>query len=502
MNYQIGLTRSPYLKSSGWLVLVGACLLAVVGALLISVLPALMVIVLIVAPLVLLFIWLKPEFSLVVLFATIFGALPLPSLPLGGGTLRAEDLGIPFFLAILLIKRYGEIRRRFAVISPYFMTLSLLGVAVIFSIFYSYFLGRQPIKDILNELRPYYYWCLIMVLPLAINDEKALPRFRAMVFWLAILLAIAVSAQSFFGIQLLQRGGFRQVITMDRVATGVIRSTTPGMYLLAGALIYLVAAYSMGARINKARMVVGAAALSVGLLVGFGRALWLSVALGILMLAIFSKSYRYFAFLITAIGCAVVVISILVTVRPGYIDAAERRLMSVGEEISYGGSFGRRKLEFFYAASAISRNPIFGVGLGSSYKPPTSDSSWWDVETRYIHNSYLSVLTKLGVFGLFPFLMFLFVAIRRGIRVFSSAGYDRPLVYAALWVILSVSTVTSITQPDLVSPHGVAVICLVVFLIETAGRSGSSRLNGVVDAENSSNFRVQPYRLKAPCKII
>ena len=502
MTNQIGLTRTAYPQTARWLILGITLFFSVFGALLIPVLPASIVLALIVAPLALLFIWIKPEFSLVVLFAAIFGALPLPGLPLGGGTLRAEDLGIPLFLVILLIKRYGGIKARMAVVSPYAIPLVLLGAAVTFSMLYSYMLGRQPIKNIFNELRPYYYWCLLVVLPLAIGDEKSLLRFRMMIFWLAVLLAIAVAAQSFSGIQILPRGGFRQVITMDRMAAGVIRSTTPGMYLIAGALIYLVAAYSMGLRVHKVLVIVGVPVLSVGVLVGFGRALWLSVVLGLLVLAIFAKFRRYFVFSIIAVSGAVVTIVMLSAVRPGYLDAAERRLMSVSEEISYGGSFGRRKLEIYHATPAILHNPIFGVGLGSPYKPPTSDSEWWDGETRYIHNSYLSILTKLGLFGLFPFLVFQFIIIRRGIRKFSADSHDRPLVFASMWVILTISLVTSITQPDLVSPHGVAIITLVVFLMETAGRVNVNSSIAMGGIKNPRDSKFQPFGCATPRAIL
>jgi hypothetical protein len=71
-----------------------------------------------------------------------------------------------------------------------------------------------------------------------------------------------------------------------------------------------------------------------------------------------------------------------------------------------------------------------------------------------------------------------------------------------MWVILTVSLVTSITQPDLVSPHGVAIITLVVFLIETAGWVSVNSSIAVGGIENSKDSKFKRFGYATPREIL
>ena len=79
-----------------------------------------------------------------------------------------------------------------------------------------------------------------------------------------------------------------------------------------------------------------------------------------------------------------------------------------------------RLFELEKATIAINENPLLGVSLGNSYRNITTfqgeaQGLWTDGNlsagtvsryTRYIHSSYLSIATKMGITGIFVYMWF------------------------------------------------------------------------------------------------
>jgi O-antigen ligase len=149
------------------------------------------------------------------------------------------------------------------------------------------------------------------------------------------------------------------------------------------------------------------------------------------------------------------------------VQVIVERLLSIGTEIQVGESYGRRKTENEYAWEHIVNSPMLGVGLGGEYKPPSAQSIAWPGETRYIHNTYVNVATKMGVPALLALVALVTTMLVRGwttIRIASSA--DRPIAVASFWTIMAAAVVTSLTQPNLISPGGAVSLAVAVFLTE------------------------------------
>lgn len=427
--------------------------------------------------------WFFPEFAIVFLLASLFGVLPeslMPKLALGGGELKPEDLGIPVLFFILLLKDCNNLKIQISPLRHYIFPLGFFVGVALLSALIAVLYKTSPVKDVFNELRPYFTWLFLLVFFMAINNENKLRRFKLLLLILALILAAGVMIQSFTGLSVFGRGQeVRQLWSIGGGVAGVMRSTTPGMFLMTGVLIYIFAAYAKGQIKRPFLLCLFGAILSGGVLVGFGRGMWLSIIVGIVMLAFFSRKAAYTKLIIVfGLVCSVGFGGLLI-VKPDYVSAISDRFLSVGEELERGSSFGRRKEENFYAIQKIQQSPLLGVGLGGRYKPESSETLTWPEQSRYIHNAYMKVAVKTGLPGLFAALLFIAVTIWRtwDAARFNSNHKDPALAFATFWVILTTMVFTSMTQPNFVASNGVASIALAIFLSEALRRDSQERRN-------------------------
>jgi|GEM_PF-1601785 len=445
-----------------------------------ALLPWWLVVALVIVPVFAVVAWLTPDIAVIGILAALFGVLPdilLPTLPIGGGELKPEDLGIPALLVLLLVKHAGSLRPRLQPMRHYWIPLGLFILVAATSALIALAYKFSPAKDIFNEARPYVTWLLLPVLCLAIETDRQMKRFQLLLMGLALVLAVGVMFQSFTGIAIFGRGQeLRQLWSLDGGVADVLRSTTPGMFLMTGALIYLFAAYAKEQIRQPVVVALLSALLIGGVLVGFGRGLWFSLFVGVGMLAFFSRKAAYARLAITCTVGAALVIATLLLAKPEYVYAVSDRLLSVGEEIERGSSFGRRTEENHYALVRIYESPILGVGLGGRYKPDSIESRSWPDQVRYVHNAYMRVAVKTGIPGLLTAVFLVFVLLRRGWTGARQGTQNPAISFAAYWVILTTTVLTAITQPNFVAPNGVASIALAIFLIERL------RVGGRVDA--------------------
>lgn len=422
--------------------------------------------------------WNYPEVATGILVALLFGMIPdsiLPKVSVGGGRLTAEDLGMLLFLLLLLLKNLSFHTNRF---QPYVIPLiSLLGIAFISSVV-AFLYKTAPIKDVLTESRAYFTWIMLPILFLAIDNEARRERFKYIIFAIGILSALAVIIQSFTGFSLFSKGQeVRALWTMGSATASVLRSTTPAMFIMSAVLIYLLASYSLGQIKNGLFFMTSCLILTGGILVGFGRGLWLSVIVGFFLISLFTRGSGYNRLLTTFMVLTLILISSLMIFKPDYLMAISDRFTSITSEAEHGESFGRRTVENSYAISKVAESPILGVGLGGHYKPAGPESLFWESETRYIHNSYVNVLTKIGFPGLLAMLWLVLRMQKRAWHVFRHTSVEKPLALSAFWILITTTIFTSITQPNLVAPNGIISIIIAVFLVETISKKASHKSN-------------------------
>lgn len=413
---------------------------------------------------------LAPEWAVALTIAAFFGLFPemlLPRLPFLGGTLAAEDLAVMTLLLVLVVRHMGKITARLSFLRAYLFPFLLLSAAVVVSVYVALGTHSAPRKDVLNEARPFVAWLILPICALAIDTPKHLRRFLWLLLFLGLLLSCGVIFQSVTGMQILSKGQFLQLGTLGERHRDVLRSTTPGMFLIGALLIFLIASHAIiGLRRPWLGLLAGTV-LSGGLLVGFGRGIWVSVFLGLAIVAGLSWNLRYARLMILVAVAGSLGVTVGLMVKPESVQVIVERLLSIGTEIQVGESYGRRKTENEYAWKHIVNSPMLGVGLGGEYKPPSAQSIAWPGETRYIHNTYVNVATKMGVPALLALVALVTTMLVRGwttIRIASSA--DRPIAVASFWTIMAAAVVTSLTQPNLISPGGAVSLAVAVFLTE------------------------------------
>jgi O-antigen ligase len=115
-----------------------------------------------------------------------------------------------------------------------------------------------------------------------------------------------------------------------------------------------------------------------------------------------------------------------------------------------------RLMENRYALEAAARSPLFGHGIGASFKPTTfGDRSLSAFEndpafgTRFIHNGWLWYLVKAGGVGVLAFILFVFTPVLRTLLPRAGRTWRIDPVDAGLAVAIVGLMIINAFEPDL-----------------------------------------------------
>lgn len=440
------------------------------------------------APIFLVIAWRIPDVALVLLAAVSFGLITdfiLPSIPIAGGALRAEDLGLFSLFALLVVKNLQGVLKSVAVVAKPIAAVMPLVLVSLISAMFAVLYATSDVKDVFNEARNYAYWLYLPLIPLAVRREEEFRRFTMLLFALALVIAVAMIFQSTTGIKITTRGQFSELWNVSDSVAGITRSTTPGMFLMAGALLWLLVAYALGEIKFSILFVVGVLILLGGVVVGFGRGLWVSLLIGFMLVGLVNLTPRYLKTMFVLGLLFFVLSSASIVTRPQLLEAVVKRATSFTEEFERGTSLERRKVENKFAVDAFLGSPIQGVGLGGRYKPYGVDSIAWEAESRYIHNTYLHAAAKMGLPGLVALVFAIFYLVCSGWMVFRRAQKLRALSFVSFWVLFSSGVITAFTQPNWLTSTGVLSVCIALYFTEyirlSEGGMSSQRVRKVAE---------------------
>jgi len=201
--------------------------------------------------------------------------------------------------------------------------------------------------------------------------------------------------------------------------------------------------------------------LIIGIVLTFGRSRWLGFFGGTLFLFIFlppfSKS-RLLKFISAALIVVIVYVMICGTFSSQHYAArlpalVWNRLGSI-TRFQTEPPITTRFAESAAALKKVRQHPFIGNGLGATVTFTRTDYPTPFVETtRYIHNSYLFFLFKLGILGLLAFLWLCVAFVIYGIKVVRGLpdGVYRALALGFLSSFVA-SLIASIAAPDITSP--------------------------------------------------
>jgi O-antigen ligase len=215
--------------------------------------------------------------------------------------------------------------------------------------------------------------------------------------------------------------------------------------------------------------------LGFGLVLTLDRNLVVSsaVSLGVLALLLRSRQMsRLAANLVVLAGALVGILCVLTMLGAesrfvAYYSALSGRMSSAasGRILSQQENLVPRWREIQFAWAQLVQNPIFGIGLETSYRPVFYPG---DPLTNYIHNTYLWIWLKTGLAGLVAFLWFSIAFLARGFRHWREVK-DGVLRAAALGFALAYlgMMLSSLVAPLLVSSWSVAVFGVVLGINES-----------------------------------
>lgn len=455
--------RPPH-PASGALITLGAITLALLAGLITAVFPWYYTVILVVVPAAFLASAAAPWLGLAVALALLFEIIPkafVPQLPLVGGRLQGYDV-LLLYLAALYALRLAVAGRLDAwrELGPFRTALLYLALAGAASLVYARFVVGNEFA--LAEARVHIAW---LVLPLAIaffGGPAGARRLSTALLVFGCIVALYASLQSLFDLRIMTDA---RVESLDVANADVTRSIAGGgVYLIVFAL--LLCLNRLAERPRQFGWLLPAIGLALlGLAVQFGRGVWVATVAGLLVSAFMHRGWVGAGRVLLIGGLALAaLVSGLSLVRPRMVDALEDRALGIVPELRAGGSFHWRVVENDEALRRIAERPLTGVGIGGDYKRTISSSGSFAVETRYIHNAYLYFPLKMGVLAsLIPLAFVLaFVLTVRRIRR-QRPAVDRGLLAAVCGAFL-VPVLTSGTQPEWVSPRGIAAMALFMAL--------------------------------------
>ena len=367
------------------------------------------------------------------------------SLPMMGGGLKPTDL---LLLATLAGWAHRQITRRhdfrsvrLGVLVP---SVAFVGWATMAAL---YGMGRGAFyKDSLLELRPLLQY--LLVLPI-VTEFKGDDIRRISRIFLAAAVLVAGKAIYLYSTD---QG------TYAAYAGGSIRVTGVNFSVLMIAAMLGLALASRPARLRALHLGVVLAALG-GLAVTLQRAAFVAMPLSVLGMALLlPRQLRLRLGNSVALGGLLLFLGIgLASVSTdrsaGLVNAVTGRVASIAE-FSSDVSAQHRFREWRAALDIVRLHPFTGGGLGTRvgfYSPMygslRQQMGYWS-EDIYMHNSYMWIVTKMGIIGLLLFLVVLAVGGRELARYWRAPGAaQQPALLAGLGGVLMVFVISAVFGP-------------------------------------------------------
>lgn len=406
-----------------------------------------------------------PTVLLVAALLLLFGLLPefiMAALPLGGATLRPAELVLIFcFVAVMARVLLGRIDL-LSPLKPLRWPLAVLVCGLVLGFVKGKLLSNNTLA--LADARQYVGWLGLVI---AVWFAVAHPgRLQRIVVGIALLAAFLMILQLGLGVQLIF--GFRGAEYLSKDFTDVTRSAIGGGLFFLAYVAYRLFLHACDGDRWRWSALLGCLIAIGGIVASFNRAIWAGFAVGALVLLIFKPRTRHSTLLPFAVLLTFLCIGIagLFVAKPRAGDAIVERILSLKDEGRRGSSLGFRFDENQQALEAIRRNPVVGIGMGGEYKRAyrqLTKAGGFDIEDSFIHNGYLSLWLKQGIFGLvFPavFIVTVWRLFWRGRR----QNQNRPVLMDQMAVFSTVVLlyVSALTAPDWSTSSSLAAISILL----------------------------------------
>lgn len=212
---------------------------------------------------------------------------------------------------------------------------------------------------------------------------------------------------------------------IDRQAprlTGVA-STDPNIFVLFVTLYFF---YTF-THLNKFRNILGFILTLSAIVLTFSRGGYVGIVLGAVLLLFIGKNYGKKIKIVMGV-CIIVIIAYYfqnqLPINP--FEQLENRFSSIGSD---GGS-GRNVL-WDNAWHTFTQHPLLGIGINSTLSYSLDQG---ELLARYIHNTYLEILSELGIVGFITYFSFCIMLLYTSLKLIKHKVYFFLPVFVALFV--------------------------------------------------------------------
>ena len=241
-----------------------------------------------------------------------------------------------------------------------------------------------------------------------------------------------------------------------------VLTLTTGLYL-AGALLVALLELEREHRVGRRMLHILVGSLAVfGILVSYGRALYLSIAVVIMALVLTRSRLRKGARAVAPLCIPFLVLASLIFVRadPGFVPGIVHRAVSINS--SSDGSIQWRRAAVAAIWAQVRENPIFGVGFGKGASFTVAFSRF--NITQDPHDSYLFLWAGGGILVLGSFLFLFLIFLRDSWRRYrSQAELPQVLIVwcVSFWACIALNT---LVEPQLTQPSSLLVLWTLMLL--------------------------------------
>ncbi|MDD5529974.1 MAG: O-antigen ligase family protein [bacterium] len=370
-----------------------------------------------------------------------------------------------FIIIFSLLLRYFLKEKISILTSPLDWTVTIFLFISVISCMVGYFRGNS-ITDIPWDFRPYFYiFAFYFLFLCTIKNQKDLESF----VWTGIVVFGMIG--SIWGIYESVSGSYMAVET-KRVAFQRLRSPHEVIYPMS--FVLTLSMFLISSDIKKKLILVSSMILSgTAMLLSLARGSWIAFIIGsIFIFILISHNYGInkmrTGILLFTFLC---IISILFLGTQNTEGIKERAFSTFKFEKDV--AILARILESKEAFKLFVAHPFFGVGLGYTYH--FFDPIVGNIQVLYIHNSYLYILTKMGLLGLSALILMLWCFIAKGTRSIKKVKEDFPKAVligslgAIVVLIVKSFTTYHLNTPTVTTFVGV-IMGIIAFIIGTYGR--------------------------------
>lgn len=293
------------------------------------------------------------------------------------------------------------------------------------------------------------YLGLLAIIPLARIAAAGRCNPAMLAKSIGLLASALLTLQLVTGIQVLQSAQGYMEGGVGGAFESVARGSAQGGNYLIVLLLFSSLAQLANRRGSSLLLMAQIGLATIGVIATFSRGIWAGVLIALLLFPFLSpKILRSTRVLLALPVLVIAIVFVAASFLPQQSAAVLHRITSIADEGEAGTSLGARLEENPQAVRAIIEHPFFGLGHGGEYKGTADQVERGFInESTFVHNGYLWIPLKLGVVGVFGFLLLVWRLLQAARSVARSPFGDIRALGQAAVCTLVVVLVNAVTSP-------------------------------------------------------